>query len=145
VKRSALPLEDVSVSFPFPGFHRWKSRARICKNATAILLVMTPALACANGWTEGQSNWGGGSSFEAKPEIVALPSPGSSFYSAPNDGSSFASKNFALSSRGGSQGRKEFVMPKESDELGKIRALIQYAESSAHGRRSTTHIRAARG
>tara|TARA_R110001583_G_scaffold195403_1_gene372771 strand:+ start:4067 stop:4612 length:546 start_codon:yes stop_codon:yes gene_type:complete len=51
VKRSALPLEDVSVSLPFPGFHRWESRARICKNATAILLVMTPALACANGWT----------------------------------------------------------------------------------------------
>lgn len=139
VKRRALPLEDVSGSFPLPRFHRGKSRARISKNAAAFLLSIMPSLACANGWAEGQSNWGGGSSFEAKPEIVALPSPGSSFYSAPNDGSSFTSKNFALSSRGGSQGRKAFVMPKDSDELGKIRALIQYAESSAHGYDAVQH------
>tara|TARA_R110001583_G_scaffold195403_1_gene372772 strand:+ start:4686 stop:5147 length:462 start_codon:yes stop_codon:yes gene_type:complete len=30
-------------------------------------------------------------------------------------------------------------MPKESDELGKIRALIQYAESSAHGYDAIQH------
>lgn len=97
-----------------------------------FLLTLGEASAQSPGpWKAADQGWTSGSSFDASP------APSTSVTREAPAGSSFqgieAQSSFDLAPRTQRQRRsRPFVLP-DGDDLRKVRALIEYAESSAHG------------
>lgn len=97
-----------------------------------LLLTLGPAAAQTPGpWKSSDQGWSSGSSFNDRPapsKPVSREAPAGSSFQGLYSGSSFD-----LTPRTQKQRRsRPFALP-DGDDLRKVRALIEYAESSSHG------------